>query len=94
MYDVIFYPLIYFVGALTLVKSLDFESRKSHKLIVIAFDDIDKSKALNGISEVIIEVLNVNEFPPEFINVSGSVYIKVEEGIIIDKIYQVNCIET
>ena len=76
---------------LIIAKSLDFESRKLHKLIIIAYDDIDKSKALNGTSEITIEVLNVNEFPPEFVNVSGDLYIKVQEAKLIDRVYQVLC---
>lgn len=79
---------------LTLVRSLDFEKQRLHKLIISAYDGIDKSNALNGTSEVNIVVRNLNEFHPEFVNTSDVFYINVEEGKLISRLYQVKCFQT
>ena len=64
-------------GTITLVNSLDFEARSSHRLIIAADDSINSNT-----TEVIINVGNIDETPPSFFgNCTRSVSESFPPGI-------------
>ena len=73
---------------MTLAKLLDFEVKSSYNLVIITYDDIDHNMALNASAKVKVNVINVNEFSPTFINASG-LTLKVTQGQLVTNLYQV-----
>lgn len=53
-------------GSITLTGTLDFETKNHHELLLIAFDGGNPANI--GQARVTIQVTNVNEFPPKFLN--------------------------
>lgn len=60
-------------GTLSLVGTLDFEIRSSHRLIIAADDGVNSNT-----TEVVINVVNVDETPPEFV---GDCIMSIPENI-------------
>lgn len=76
-------------GNLQLVGSLDRESTSFYNLTVEVFDSQDRSNdTLSDLALVYITVLEVNEYPPVFINVSP-IQKHLTEGAVISNFIQV-----
>ncbi|ESN98427.1 hypothetical protein HELRODRAFT_176894 [Helobdella robusta] len=74
-------------GQITLAKSLNFEEKSSYSLTVTAYDDLDQSLALNDSATVQVNVQNVNEFPPAFLDQSG-ITLKWFSGQLVPNLYK------
>ena len=57
-------------GSLSLVSSLDFETRRSHNMLLLCTDGVRSDSA-----ELIVTVTSANEYPPIFINIPYTVAV-------------------